>query len=749
MRLPFAPVRLNIRRRMLLTVMSVSIATLLILSVICFYGMTGAKSTAIEIGQEIGTDAMERSSADLIKQKEKELEKITEDRADDIRRSLSVIIRDVMMLSRGMNKIMESPELYSQRTVLPPDPKNGGILAAQLLFEEGVPDRNAPGLRWEIGLTGNIIDMAYPLMESNPVMATAMAASADGFTVLVDKYSEWEGEYFNSRERPWYRIAKKQAESMPREQIRPVFTDVIKDAINGKLCMVCSMPYYRGNEFCGVVAMGAFIENLEKFVINARDDEQRQFAFVLDDDAHIILSSYAAELGATLKDEMPVDETLDLRDIPNQSLANLAAKMERGEMGVEESVIGGESYYVAYAPIDGTGWSYAAAVPTAAVVSAAKHNEEAIHEITERNVETLDRHMANTMFLMLLFIMLLLITVIYMGRKTSDSFLRPINALSDGVKEIAGGNLDKKLDIRTGDEIQHLAESFNAMTDDLKTYMNNLTKAVAERERIATELSVAAEIQESMLPNEFPPFPERKDFDIFASMTPAKEVGGDFYDFYLVDDSHLMVTMADVSGKGVPAALFMVVAKTVLKNLVLAVKDPNELSSVAAKSNDLLCENNDAMMFVTVFMGMIDLKTGKLSYVNAGHNPPIIYRESERNFSYMQVERNHVMGGIDGLTYMAQEITLAPGDGIFLYTDGVTEALNEEKELFGEERLLSTLAGAGTGAASDSLKGVVAAVDESLRTHTGSAGQSDDITMMALRYKGTAEYGKKGGNPEP
>ena len=279
-----------------------------------------------------------------------------------------------------------------------------------------------------------------------------------------------------------------------------------------------------------------------------------------------------------------------------------------------------------------------------------------------------------------------------------------------------------------------MANAFNNMTDKLQNYMSHLTKVTMEKEHIATELAVATNIQESMLPHIFPFAPERKEFDIYATMQAAKEVGGDFYDFYLVDDEHLLVTIADVSGKGVPAALFMVIAKTMLKNSVLSMDSVKSLADVMARTNDQLCQNNDAMMFVTAFMGILNLTTGQFNYINAGHNPPALYKASEKRFDYLPLERNFVMGGMDHIKYKGQELTLQKGDRLVLYTDGVTEALNDSKELFGEERLLDTLN--KTKVNENSAQNLLLELEQVLNDYVGNAEQSDDITMLALVYNG-------------
>ena len=322
-------------------------------------------------------------------------------------------------------------------------------------------------------------------------------------------------------------------------------------------------------------------------------------------------------------------------------------------------------------------------------------------------------------------VLMILLSLLALKKK----LLNPLSSLTLGVKEISGGNLDKKLDIKTDDELQTLAENFNAMTEELKNYMANLTKVTAENERIATELDVAKKIQLSMLPKNFP---DDERVELFATMTPAKEVGGDFYDFYKLDENHLMVTVADVSGKGVPAALFMVAAITHLRNSVAALKSPEDLKRAIENTNDKLCANNDGGLFVTAFSGVLDLSTGIFRYVNAGHNPPLIRRRG-KNFEELSMELNFVSGGWEDWQYVQQEIQLAAGDTIFLYTDGVTEASDSARKLYSLERLKKFLNGRDE---SLSAKKILADVHASLEKFSADAEQSDDITMLAVKLKG-------------
>lgn len=276
------------------------------------------------------------------------------------------------------------------------------------------------------------------------------------------------------------------------------------------------------------------------------------------------------------------------------------------------------------------------------------------------------------------------------------------------------------------DEIKILAYSLEKMIINLKKYMNNLKKVTAEKERINTELDIAEKIQSSMLPNEFPAFPNNPEIDIYAMSKPAKEVGGDFYDFFLIDKNHLAIVIADVSGKGIPAALFMVIAKTLIKN---EAHTNNTLGKMFENVNNQLSDNNKQNMFVTAWMGILEIDTGKFTFVNAGHNPPILKKDN--NYSWLKSKPNFVLGGMENIIYNQKEIFLQPGDRLFLYTDGVTEAINKNEEAFGEGHLLNIINESGDF---DIYK-VLDSVKSEINHFVGDSEQFDDITMVILEYK--------------
>ena len=284
-------------------------------------------------------------------------------------------------------------------------------------------------------------------------------------------------------------------------------------------------------------------------------------------------------------------------------------------------------------------------------------------------------------------------------------------------------------DIHTGDEMESLSKSLTDMFQDMKTYMTDLLSVTKEKERIGSELSVATKIQADMLPRIFPAFPQMSEFDLYASMNPAKEVGGDFYDFFMIDDHRVGLVIADVAGKGVPAALFMVISKTLLKNRALMGGSPSEIVDYV---NEQLNEGNEADMFVTIWFAVFDIKTGKGIAVNAGHEHPAIYRAETGKYDLDVYRHSPICGTMPGMHFREHEFELNPGDRMFVYTDGLPEATNANKELYGTDRMLEVLNGDIDVTPKKLLENITESVDE----FVGEADQFDDLTMLAFYYKG-------------
>ena len=338
-------------------------------------------------------------------------------------------------------------------------------------------------------------------------------------------------------------------------------------------------------------------------------------------------------------------------------------------------------------------------------------------------------------FVALLLVIAILSSIVLL-RKTA---IRPLRQLAGAAASFA--NADRaftkedviQLDLKTNDEVSDLYQEIQSMESRIVDYTDHLTRVTAEKERVSTELRTASQIQESMLPHIFPAFPDREDFDLYASMTPAKEVGGDFYDFFLIDENHLAILIADVSDKGVPAALFMMSAKILINYRAQEGGTPSEILNAV---NAQICKNNKSKMFVTVWLGILDLNTGLLTCTNAGHEYPVL-RGQDGRFRVFRDQHGLVLGALARARYKDYEIRMMPGDAIFVYTDGVPEANNTDGGFYGMERMEEAL----NRVADRDPKGILQGVKEDVEAFTGEAMQFDDLTMLCLEYKGKQEAG--------
>lgn len=716
---------ISIRKRILTVLLSSCLLSIILTSLIAFKAIYDTRELTLSIGNEIIFQAAENSQEALIQRAKLALEQTAFDKANELDENLGKVKKDVIILSNMMTNIASNPEEYHSRNIFEPSKNDIDKITAQLLFSSEVVDKSSPILRQEIGLTANIQDFLIQINTNSNVIISSYVASKNGFTIMVDRFagrkfqnSDIKPDFYNATSRPWYIQAKKEDKT--------IFTDIVIDALGGGPCIICATPYYANGQFAGVVGMGTFLDNINEIILNTKIGDNG-FGFVINKQGQIIASPHTTGDLIT-----GINNIKDLRQSTNTSLADAVQKIINEKAGLTEANIDGKDYYLAYAPMKNTDWYFVTAMEVDTVIAPAKETHEKIINIATEYMDNLSEKTKMTVIGMIISISILLFFITYIGWSLADYLTKPIRQLSKGVQQIAMGNFNGKLNIHTGDEIESLAISFNAMTTELQTYIKNLEQITAEKERIATELNVATNIQKNMLPCIFPPYPDRKDFDIYAVMYPAKEVGGDFYDFYLLDENHLVITIADVSDKGIPAAMFMVITKTILKNFAMSMTSPDDFSAVVQCANRQLCENNEEMMFVTVFMGMLDLKTGKFIYVNAGHTPPMIRHKhkDDTTFEYLPVEKNCVLGINEEAQFKQQEVYLKQGDELFLYTDGVTEAINKEKKLYSIERLYSNLNKINQkSSCQDILRDVKLSIDEFAQ----GMYQSDDITMLAIK----------------
>ncbi|KWT76847.1 SpoIIE family protein phosphatase [Candidatus Magnetominusculus xianensis] len=510
------------------------------------------------------------------------------------------------------------------------------------------------------------------------------------------------GEKDNYLNQDWYQI--------PMELGKPIWSEPYFDPDAEIFEATYSVPFREdaaGERFIGVSATDVDLNWLHDTVATVKMFKtgyafliSRNGTIVTHPDKKLIMNESIFSIAETRQDK-------NLRDI--------GKAMIRGETGFKQIDGFGlnngnkpQKLWLFYMPLKSEGWSLGLIVP----------DDELLADIIAVH---------KTMSIMP--VAGLLILSIFIA-SISISITRPLRRLAAATKDIARGNLDIEMPhAMNKDEVGELTNSFIYMKTALKEYIRELTEATRAKEQIQSELKIAHDIQMSFLQKLFPPFPDRTELDLFAAIMPAKEVGGDFYDFFFIDDTHLCFIIADVSGKGVPASLFMAMTMTLLKAQTIVGLSPDE---IVFNVNGKLAKDNNVNMFVTVFYGILDTETGVVEFANGGHNPPMLYKKTTAEL--IPLECGGIVVGIleDGITFDKGVITMQSGDFILMYTDGVTEAINEKDEEFGEERLNRLI----LENHDKPIKEFVELINAELKKFTGEQPQFDDITLMILKYEG-------------
>ena len=515
-------------------------------------------------------------------------------------------------------------------------------------------------------------------------------------TVLTKNLGSVDYRYFHL---DWYQL--------PKQLGNPVWTEPYFDTGGGDILMsTFSVPFYREVEgekvFAGVVTADISLVGLQDYVSDIRLYESGYAALLSGNGLFLYHPNGELVLNETIFSVAERLEDSELWEIGRDAISGGSDFIER------ISFRDGKQSFMYYRPLQIGGWSVFFLFP----------KEEVLQEIT-----TMARR---TLVINIIGFIVLALAIIGLTKR----FTRPLINLSQSARKISGGDLDTVIPtLDSKDELGQLTVAFSEMQRSLKHHIKELTDTTAHRERIESELRIARNIQMSILPKLFPPFPERKEFDIYAMIRPAREIGGDLYDFFFIDKHRFCFLIGDVSDKGVPAAFFMAVTKTLLK--VMAEQEPDP-GAILTRVNDDLAEGNESCMFVTLFIGILDLRTGSVLVGNAGHNPPVLLNRDGVDF--LPCLNEPLAGAIGDLTYTTSTIELVPGDTLILYTDGVTEAMDNEKNLYSDERLIEQI-----GPELDRHpEEIVGDIEQSVHDFAAGAEQSDDITVLCLRYNETS-----------
>ena len=640
--------------------------------------------------------------------------------ADDLFVRLS---STVQILADNAENLLQTPELYSARPFALPDASMEGKISLQLVGETNRMPED-PAVLEKLSLLANLSDVMTALYR-NAGTSSVYIAVPEGYMLCVDDKADArideQGNVLTIpiRERPWY-LGAAQSDSI-------FFTDVLKDTFTGEIGITCTIPIRQDGRLIAVAAADLFLDQMEEAVSNSGDVVH--YTCIINNQGHVVFSP---QNQGTLR-ARTAEEAVDLRSSEQADLAAFVRDALNGVTGVRELDLDGDRVYLAGAPVKTLGWAVVSVVDKAATERPTIMMQEQFDSTLNEAATIYNKNMDRSKQTIIVLILLILIMGLTAGDRLSRRIVRPLEHMTNRVRSLGGKNLQFQMEeeYRTGDEIEVLAESFSALSAKTLQYVDQVKRVTAEKERIGAELTMANAIQRSQLPRLFPPFPNRHEFNLFATMKPAKEVGGDFYDFFMVDNDHVALVMADVSGKGVPAALFMMVTRMLIKSRL---QSGESVAEALTNVNRQLCENNELGYFVTVWLAVLEISTGKGVAVNAGHEHPVL-RRSDGKYELVLYRHSLAVAAMDGVRFRQHEFQLCPGDSFFVYTDGVTEATNGEHELFGTDRMLEALNKEPDAEPDQLLKNVM----DDIHRFMDGEDQFDDITMMCLKYNGPVE----------
>ena len=659
------------------------------------------------------TESMEALTRDSLK----EISFCAADLTDD---ELWVNSYEMKILAAQVADVISHPENYGRKPVYPPDKSNAGELSLQLLSPNGY--ENVPP---------ETMDMMERLANLEPIMGTYIGeytidcyiSLPDGTTLAMDKLSDQKFDEdgnvknYDATTRPWYKGAIEEEDLY--------FGPAVKSYFYGINVVIYSYPVYVDGELVAALEGTLKMDGLEDKVNHT----------LLGETGFNVLITKDGQLVSTPKTEgelsMREDLSEDIRTTVNESLAEVIDKGLAGENDTDIVELDGEKYYVGYAPLVTVGWTQLSFVSVDEIQKPSNALVGELRSTHDTMIKKLKTGFQRNIWIMLATLLLFVTGINLFVSRFSKKMVKPIERMTENARAFVGNEMNFEMEdtFRTGDEIQVLAESFEEMSVKMKAYVNEIVYISAEKERIETEMDMATQIQESMLPKIEPEFSGKSQYDLYARTVPAISVGGDFYDFFYVDEDHLGIVMADVSGKGITAALFMALSKQMIQSEMHIHK--GEVAEALSDANRRLLDESVPDMFVTVWLGLLTLSTGKLVFVDAGHEYPAI-KQGSNGFVIEKDIHSMAVAALKRTKFKVNEMELQPGDTIYLYTDGVTEAHNSEGEMFGRDRLTEAL----NEVSDKSPQEIDDHVRKKVAEFAGEAEQYDDITSFCLKYLG-------------
>jgi sigma-B regulation protein RsbU (phosphoserine phosphatase) len=700
--------RFNVRAKILIVFLTLAIVALLITGYVAFFSISAVGNTAETNSLGLGQEAVNETTIALQTSAEEHLVRIASDQAEvtnvlfeDTDSEMEILAAATAMLPDSSPRVPLVPSFG--RTDQPADPHNAVLVLL-------LPGSRVTANDSEYKALGGINDLLVAVYRADENMSSTYVVTGSGI-LRIYPWVAMTDQVEDFRERPWFLGAGNSSDvywSAP----------YVDSAGHGLVVTAAkAVPTKYGT---WVIGSDVTVDVINAEFLN-RTLGNEGYAVLVDSKGNII-SRPGMSAGNSSLDEPFVQE--NVFDSSDPGLLAAGRNMTAGKTGVEKVRINGSDNYVAYAPVASRNWSFAVSMPVNVITAPVDATRDKIN-IASRNASLqINRQTTQFLWIFASLFLLLLLMVVLLAFWLARIITRPVESLKEGTIALGRGNLDYRLDIRTGDEFEDLAGAFNHMAADLRQKIEDLRRTTAEKERYTKEMEIAKEIQENFLPESAPQIPEA---EIAATTIPAMEIGGDLYDFIPAGGDRWAFVIADVSGKGVSAALFMALSRTLIHAAGGACADP---TAAIRQANRQIYEDGRSSMFVTVFYSVFDPGKMTFSYVNAGHNPPLLVR-GDPPVTQVLEGGGIALGVVPVVDIPSKTVSLLPGDLIVMYTDGVTEAFNEQELAFGEDRLAASV----TRNRSRPVEEIMALLLDDIRRFCGTAAQSDDITLIVIRVK--------------
>ncbi|MBQ7702983.1 MAG: SpoIIE family protein phosphatase [Firmicutes bacterium] len=699
---------MKIRTKLIAVIMLVAVGTLL-LSYLGLYGMMENLRGQVEVMyNDVAATVSNSTTNAMLNQAEDALKTLASVQTESTDRSLKEIASSVGAAGDFVEELYANPGAYgkSPYEVRPKSYNNPKELCALYMMCGGVPFTDEAAR--ELNLLSYAQAIFQAEMEENSTYDGFYIGTESGIAYVYSAGQNYSPDYV-AKERNWYKLAMSDPGNI-------VWTETYVDPFGDTYVTAARTIAGPDGSIKGVVACDIFFNIMaEEILADGLGDTGT--TFLLGENLDFI--SYEVPDGGEFEASF---------DAHFSDPARVRQSLKTNEGKAFFAVLDGNEMYIAASTVPETGWTLCTAIKRSEVVEPMDKVSSQTEKLVDTHSDKLRTYMSALIIGLIMSFVIIALVVSLIGYFLARTITNPLRNLSEQVSSIGAGDFDSKIVPSSNDETGELASKFNEMQDSLKSYVENLQAVTAEKEKIGAELNVAQNIQADMLPRIFPPFPEKKNIMLYASMDPAREVGGDFYDFFLIDDDHLAFVIADVSGKSVPAALFMVISKTLIKNRAMQGGTP---AQILMDVNTQLAEGNEAEMFVTCWLGICDLTTGHVIAANAGHEYPAI-AGADGHFEFLKDKHGLVLAAFPGMKYTDYEFNLEKGGGFFVYTDGVPETTNSSSELFGMDRLRDALNGKPWGTPKD----LLANVSDSAYEFAGDAPQFDDMTMIGFVWLG-------------